>query len=136
MPQANTTMKNLLGIDYGRSKIGISLASGQLADPLQVIHYKEEKDLMVKLLALIEKYKIDEMVVGISEGVMANQSKEFGDKLLGKFGLPVHYGDETLSSQDAQALAIKAGKSRKTRAEMEDAYAATIMLQNYIDNRL
>lgn len=128
-------MKNLLGIDYGRSKVGVSVAASGLAEPLMVIRYKDRSKLMVHLIKIIEKYQIDELVIGISEGKMAAETKEFGDQLLGKFGLPVHFVDETLSSQDAQILALQAGKGRKDRAAMEDAYAATIILQQFIDNR-
>lgn len=127
--------KNLLGIDYGRRKVGVSLATSPIVEPLTVLHYKDRCDLMIDLLKIIEKHKIDEIVIGISEGDIATETKKFGDQLLSKFGLPVHYSDETLSSQDAQFLSIQAGKSRKKRKEMEDAYAATIMLQGWIDNR-
>lgn len=127
--------KNLLGIDYGRKKVGISIASSSLAEPLQVVRYKSISDLLLEILRIIEKYKIDEIVVGLSEGEMAAEAKEFGKSLNAKFGLPVEFSDETLTTSDAQSLSIKAGKSRKTRSEMEDAYAAALMLQGFIDNR-
>ncbi|KKR57298.1 MAG: hypothetical protein UT96_C0022G0009 [Candidatus Woesebacteria bacterium GW2011_GWC2_40_30] len=39
----------ILGIDYGRSKIGVAIADGPLAEPMQVIRYSNTKILMEKL---------------------------------------------------------------------------------------
>lgn len=126
-------MKKILGIDYGRRKVGLSLAEGQLSDPWLVIHYKERKNLLGELERIIEKEKIEKVVVGISEGEMAEEIKEFSKELEALIKINVELYDETLSSKDAQRLSIEAGISRKKRHEMEDAYAASIMLQNYLD---
>ena len=47
--------------------------------------------------------------------------------------VPVETFDETLSTQDAQRMSKEAGIKQKRRHLMEDAYAAAIMLQNFLD---
>jgi putative Holliday junction resolvase len=47
--------------------------------------------------------------------------------------IPVVTFDETLSTKEAQILSKEAGIGQKKRHQMEDAYAATIMLQNFLD---
>lgn len=124
---------NILGIDYGRSKIGLAIAGGSLADPLQVIRYTDTKTLVDKLIKVIEEESIEKVVFGVSEGEMAKESKNFSINLGKIIKIPVETFDETLSTQDAQRMSREAGIGPKRRHQMEDAYAAAIMLQNYLD---
>lgn len=116
-----------LGIDYGRSKIGLAVSDGKLAEPYQVIRYKDNNKMIAHIKRIIEKQKIEKIIVGISEGKMAEESKRFAEIF------QADTFDETLSSHDAQQMSIESHMGRKKRKEMEDAFAASIMLQNYID---
>ena len=118
-----------LGIDYGRRKIGLAVSDGKLAEPLKVIRYKDLIVSIEQIKNVIKREKIEKVVVGMSEGDMAEESKRFAKML----NAEMH--DETLTSIDAITLSIQGGVKRKKRREMEDAYAATIMLQNYLDSR-
>lgn len=117
-----------LGIDYGRSKIGLAMSDGKLAEPYQVIRYKDYDKMIAHINRIIEKQKIEKIVVGVSEGEMGEESKKFAEI----FKAETH--DETLSSHDAIEMSIASHMGRKKRKEMEDAFAASIMLQNYIDS--
>jgi putative Holliday junction resolvase len=117
----------ILGLDYGRRKIGVAISQGTLAEPLQVIRYKDKVKMIDHIKRIIEKQKVEKVVVGISEGEMGEESKEFARY----FNADTY--DETLSSHDAIEMSIQSGMGRKKRKEMEDAFAASIMLQNYID---
>ena len=125
----------ILGIDYGRRKIGIALGDGRLVEGLTVVRYEDEKKALEKIIKIIKKEKINEIVVGISEGQIGEESRKFGEKLGKKVNLPVHFQDETLTTRDAQALSITAGIKRKKRRALEDAYSAALILQNYLDLR-
>ncbi len=125
----------ILGIDYGKRKIGIALGDERLVEGLTVVRYEDEKKALEKIIKIIKKEKINEIVVGISEGQIGEESRKFGEKLGKKVNLPVHFQDETLTTQDAQALAIIAGIKRKKRRALEDAYSAALILQNYLDLR-
>ncbi|MCX6703949.1 MAG: Holliday junction resolvase RuvX [Candidatus Woesebacteria bacterium] len=129
-------MKKILGIDYGRSKIGFAIAEGSLAAPMGVVKYTDIKTLEEKLTKVIDDNNIEKIVVGISEGEMGKESKEFSLSLGKILAIPVETFDETLSTQDAQIRSREAGIGQKKRHEMEDAYAAAIMLQNYLDFKL
>ena len=116
-----------LGIDYGRSKIGIAVGVETFSEPLKVIHINSFEDAVQKIKKEIEIEKPDKIIVGISEGETGEVSKKFAEIIGAKTF------DETLTSKDAQTLSIQAGIRQKKRHEMEDAYAASIMLQNYLD---
>ncbi|SRR5258708_2186183 len=125
---------NTLGIDYGLKKVGIAIAISPLSDPYEVIRYLSTSELIKKIKQICEKERIEKIVVGVSEGQMAEKTKEFIKNLKKETNIPIHEFDETLSTQDAQRLSIESGMRRSKRKEMEDAIAAAVMLQNYLDN--
>ena len=125
----------ILGIDYGRKKMGFSIATGKLAEPYQVIRIQKEEEATAKIGEIVKEEGVDEIVVGISEGAMGEETRSFGKRLSGHFGIKVEFWDETLSTQDSQTLSIEAGLSRKKRRDLEDAFAAAVMLQSYLEGR-
>ncbi|MEK7526770.1 MAG: Holliday junction resolvase RuvX [Patescibacteria group bacterium] len=123
----------ILGIDYGTAKVGVAIAQSPLAEPLEVIRYKTQEELFTRLKNIIVSHNIEKVVVGESENASAVEAHEFGDKLHTETGLEIVYQDESLSSIEAQALSRQAGIKRSRRKKMEDAYAATLTLQSYLD---
>lgn len=121
-------MTKLLGIDYGEKKIGLAIADSLVAEPLKVVSSLDG------VVSEIRKNNIEKIVVGISEGESADKAKAFGRILQERVGMEVVFQDETLSTQEAQTLAMEAGIKRKKRKGMEDAFAAALILQNYLDN--
>jgi len=117
----------ILGIDYGRKKIGLAISEGVLAEPFKVIRYTDIKILGEKLKKIIKENKIEKIVVGISEGEMGEESKRFAEKI------HAETFDETLSTHTAQELSREGNMGRKKRKNLEDAYAAAVMLQSYLD---
>lgn len=113
----------ILGIDFGLRKIGLAIGINNFAEPWKVVNLAEFRKIL-------EEEKFDRLVVGISEGKMAEESRKFA-KEIGAITF-----DETLSTKDANRLSIEAGIGRKKRKNMEDAYAASIMLQNYLDSKI
>jgi putative Holliday junction resolvase len=125
------TMK-ILGVDYGRSKVGLAVGETEtgLAEPLAVWPSSKFKVQSAKLTKELGAGKI---VVGVPGGKMEEEIRRFGERLRKQTGLPVEYFDETLTSQEAQKLLLRIKKKRKFRREKEDAFAAAIMLESYLD---
>ena len=125
----------ILGIDYGRKKIGIAIGDtdSRLSEPYMVIRFSKQEEAIKKVEQVIQLEKVEKVVVGVSEGEMEKETREFGKMLQEKLNLPVVFHDETLSTHDAQELSIKAGIRRKKRKGMEDAYAASVILQNFLE---
>lgn len=121
----------LLGVDWGESKIGLALAESGLASPLATVATSEGVE---KIKKIAEEEKIEKVVVGISEKESAEKARAFGEVLAKVLKVSVDFSDETLTTQEALEKAAEAGIPRKKRKEMEDAYAATLMLQNYLDS--
>lgn len=130
---------NVLGIDYGEKKIGIAIGDTEsnFAEPLEVMRYKDEEKAIVRVIEILRISRVSKVIIGISEGKTAEKTRDFSLKLKRKLaneGIKVEEWDETLSTKMAQKLSRQAGMKRKKRKLMEDAFAATFMLQNYLEN--
>ena len=126
-----------LGIDYGKSKIGLAISEGQIASPLEVVAINSLVDALAKVENVIVKEGINRVVVGVPE---SGEAEKIARKFIHKLDIfykneiiEVIAVDETLSSHDAKELMKDLNLNRKKRRE-EDAYAAVIILQNFLDS--
>ena len=126
----------ILGIDYGRKKIGLSFSEGKIASPLGVIKFEDWKSFKERLIEIIAEEGVEKLVIGVSEGKMAEEIKKFGERLSSEISIPIEYFDETLSTHQAQELSRESGMKKNKRLALEDAYAASVMLQSYLDNNV
>lgn len=131
----------MLGIDYGKRKIGLAITDGILAEPYKVIRVGSQEEAIKKVGQVISSFaeaskdgQVGQVVIGISEGEMAKETREFGKKLKEKLNIQIAYQDETLTTQEAQEMSQKAGIRRIKRKALEDAYSATLILQSYLDS--
>ena len=124
--------KVFLSIDYGTKRIGLALAFGPLAEPLKIISTHEA---IPNIGSIIEEHVVTDLVVGESEGVMEQKSRQFANLLENAFHLPIHFQNETLSSVEVHEnlKIMKASKSKKR--QHIDNYAATAILQDFLDEQ-
>ncbi len=116
---------NLLGIDFGEKKIGLAMATGPLSEPIGIV-----KNLK-GIVKFCQEHGINKIVLGLSEGEMAKKQKKVAQRLKELTGLPVELQDETLTTKEAIMKMKQAGKKVKEREE--DAFAAALILQDYLD---
>lgn len=120
-----------LGIDYGKKKIGLALSDGQIASIFKIVEVSSLTDALVKTKKIIFDEKIDRVVIGIAEGESGKIAKVFSKNLSRE--ITVIETDETLSTKEAQSMMIQLNIPQKKRKK-EDAFAAAIILQNFLDS--
>lgn len=120
-----------LGVDYGLKKIGLAISEGQLASIYKIIEIASLNEAISKISQIVKDENIDLVVVGMPEGKTGRIVKNFVNKLKLK-NIEVEVFDETLSSVNALELMIDLNLSQKERRK-EDAYAAALILQNFLD---
>jgi len=122
-----------LGIDYGKSKMGLALSEGLTASPFKVLTIGGLEDALQKIRQVIEKEGIERVVVGLPE---SGEAREIAQKFIKGLGVyvEVEAADETLSSRRAREKMIQLGKNRKARSQ-EDAHSAALILQEYLDKQ-
>lgn len=123
-----------LGVDYGKSKVGLALSEGQLATPWKVIRANRLEVSLDQIQQIIRAESIDQVVVGLADSGQARKIAQTLIAGLKKQGIKTATVDEHLSTQQAKRELMSLGGSRKSRQKKEDSMAAAIILQNYLDS--
>jgi len=125
-----------LGFDFGSRSIGIAtggLASG-LASPLLAARVFRSGPDWQAIDAAVAEWQPDGFVVGLAfntrgeDTVMSRRARRFGGQLRKRYQRPVHYFDETLSTEAArQALRYSTTNGKPTKPCIDKAAAALIL---------
>lgn len=121
-----------LGLDFGLKNLGLAVATGPLAEPFAEKKYQLESQALQFIVRLCAEQKIDQIVLGLSEGKMAEIIKKFAAKLKSLTNLPLVFQDETLSTFEAKQKLLAAHASQSRRRQDHRA-AAALILQDYLD---
>jgi len=130
-----------LAIDYGTKRTGLAVCdqAETIASPLAVI--QEKKQLLKKITEVVEKEKIDAVILGLplnmdgSEGAQTKLVLKFGRQLQNCLKIPVLLQDERLSSFSAEEKLTSTGFTRGKRKKRIDAVAAAEILQSFLEQK-
>lgn len=131
---SNNSPITIIAFDFGVKKIGVAIGNTltNVARPLQILQ-SETRELRFKLVSdVLNQWQPDMAIVGLplttdgQEQYTTLQAKRFANQLRGRYGLRVEMVDERRSSLEAQEVL---GTN-----EPDDAMAATIVLQRYLDS--
>ena len=130
-----------MGLDFGMARIGIALSDDTkfLASPYLTYKRKSEQEDLNYFANLIKDKKVDEIVCGLpynmqgEEQEIAHRTREFMQKIQDLTNLKIEFVDERLSSSMAEEMLKETERDWKKRKEKLDAVAASIILQDYLD---
>ncbi len=130
-----------LAFDFGEVRIGV--AQGECltatAHPLTTITGSSNNDKFTRIAELVHEWQPEYLIVGLpfhrdgTEHELSRLSKKFGRRLHGRFGLPVYWVDERLSSVYAQELLKQAQLFGKKQKAVLDQVAAQAILQSFFE---
>lgn len=131
----------VLGFDFGTRRIGIAVGESLLktARPLATIDAEDNARRFAAIARLIAEWQPARLVVGLpvsldgAEHEMTARSRRFANQLAGRFGLPVEFADERLSSAAAESELRAHGRKPSLDKAAVDAEAAAIILQSWFD---
>ncbi|KFF08139.1 Holliday junction resolvase RuvX [Chryseobacterium luteum] len=137
-------MGQILAIDYGKARCGIAATDDMqiIASSLDTV---ETRFLMGFLKKYVTENKVEGVVVGLPTDLKGNVSEVETDilKFIEEFqkefsGITVHRLDERFTSKMASFFISQSGKSKKKRQEkgLIDKVSATIILQNFLEQRI
>ena len=124
-------MKKILAIDYGTKRIGLAVSRVNLAEPLKILINNE--NIFINITEVVEKEKIELILVGISENKMAEKTLEFIQKLKNYISIPLEFADETLSSSIIHQKLANSHMRLKKRQQPIDHYAAAEILEEWLE---
>ncbi len=131
----------LVGLDVGSKTIGLALSdlSWNIATPLKTLHRKSMTQDIKLLIAAIEEYDAQALVVGLpinldgTEGPQCQFVRNFVQALLEKHDIPICFWDERLSTQAVTRILLAADMTRSKRKKVVDKLAASYILQGALE---
>ncbi len=133
----------VMAIDYGAKAIGVAISDElQLTvRPLTTIRREKRKYAQVieQIGALITEHEIGTLVVGLplnmdgTRGPAVERVESFIEDLRQRLSVPIVTIDERLTSYEADRMMREIGMNERERRARSDEYAATIILQDYLD---
>ena len=131
----------VMAFDFGEKRIGVAVGDTEvsIAHPLTTIAAANRQRRFAAIAALIEEWRPAQLVVGLpshqngAEHELSRLARKFAAQLAGRFGLPVAFVDERLTSVAAESSLTAAGVAPRKRKLRVDQVAAQEILQDYFD---
>lgn len=110
--QKNQKISTVLGFDFGMKRIGVAVGQSitETATPLPLLPAQDGAPNWVDVKAVLEEWKPQLLLVGLpvhmdgTEQLLTKAAKRFGNRLNGRFNLPVEWVDERLTSYEAEQM--------------------------------
>lgn len=130
----------LLAIDLGAKRVGVAVSDELWVTvrPLDQIERRSWKDLLQRVLSLVQSYEARALVIGLplrldgSEGPAAIATHELANKFRLSLPVPVYLHDERLTTFAAKAGMKSEGRSERDMREQVDSEAAAVILRDFI----
>ena len=131
----------LMGIDWGKSRIGISVSNSSWSIVSPVSTLKNKSDIIEKITELKNQYNIKRFVIGlplsISEG---NIKKHWGgflffEKLKRNVKCPISWSDERFSTEESFEKLSEIELKHSFKRKKVDQVSAVIILERYITQK-
>jgi putative Holliday junction resolvase len=148
-------MTRWMALDVGEARIGVALSDpgGFLASPYTTLRVsRDELQTQVAIQRLVNETEAEALVIGLPislDGKIHAQGEHvqaFAERLRPHITIPITFWDERYSTVEAERLLAeqgegrgrrRRGKQRHSRSEYRysiDALAATVILQEYLDD--
>jgi len=135
-------LKRILGLDYGESRIGISLSDPLkiIATPYKVLKNRGIKKIIKDLNKIINDKSIEAIVVGLPIGfdgedtIQTKKVRKFRSEI-SKLNIRIYFEDERLSSVTAIKSMIMEKIKTGYNKNIIDKRSAAIILQQFLDKK-
>ena len=136
-------LRTFLGFDFGMKNIGVAVGQEltKTANPLTVIKAREGIPNWDQIKTLLEQWSPQLLDVGVpvnmdgSEQEMTAAARRFGNRLNGRFHIPVDWQDERLTTFEAlDQLGIRS-KMQSNKREDVDRISAQLILQSWLNQQ-
>lgn len=135
----------VMALDYGESGVGVAISDELqlIARPLTTIRREKQRyaQVLERIRELVVENEIVTLVVGLplnmdgSRGAAVERVESFVSDLRRSVSIPILTVDERLTSREADRILREMGVGLRERRERSDEYAASVILQDYIDEQ-
>jgi len=121
--------------------VALSDPGGILASPFVIIDNEDDRTAIEAIIDIVDRQQIKHIIVGLprsmdgSLGKQAEKVEAFTQKLRSHTEIPVEFRDERLTTVSAKRLMQAANTKKTKRKARDDAVAAALILQSYLDEK-
>lgn len=133
--------RTIFGFDFGMKNIGIAVGQEltATANPLTAIKARDGIPDWERIKKLLDEWQPDLLVVGLplnmdgTEQEMTAAARRFGNRLHGRFNIPVEWQDERLTTYEAlDHMGIRSKMNSRQRSDV-DRLSAQLILQSWLN---
>ena len=134
-----------MALDYGERGVGVAISDELqlIARPLTTIRREKKRYAQVieRIRELVHENEVATLVVGLplnmdgSRGAAVERVESFISDLRRGVSIPIVTVDERLTSREADRILREMGVGLRERRARSDEYAASVILQDYIDEQ-
>lgn len=137
------TGTRIMGLDVGDRWVGVALSDprGVLATPLTIVDRMAGSDGVRAIAEMVRDHEVGTVIVGLPRAMdgtirqQAEKVQEFVRRLSKELLVPIEFRDERLSTVSAGRLMREASTRRTKKRVRDDAAAAAVILQSYLDEK-
>ena len=128
---------NILALDVGSVRVGVAYAGDGLRMARRVTTLDVRESFWRELQSIIDEYQAGLLVIGMPRGLDGQETDQsrfvqrFAEECKEKFGLPIHFQDEALTS--VRAKEILGNQKHQVDKKEVDAIAASLILSDYLE---
>jgi putative holliday junction resolvase len=135
----------VMALDYGERSVGVAISDELQLTVRPLTTIRREKrgfaQLIERIRELVAENEIATLVIGLplnmdgSRGAAVDRVERFISDLRRSVSIPVVTVDERLTSREADRILREMGVGLRKRRARSDEYAASVILQDYIDEQ-
>ncbi|MCI0390471.1 MAG: Holliday junction resolvase RuvX [Acidobacteria bacterium] len=135
----------LMAIDYGERNVGVAISDELQLTVRPLATIRREKrgyaQVIERIRALVAENEVATLVVGLplnmdgTRGAAVERVESFISDLRRSLSIPIVPVDERLTSHEADQILREMGVGLRERRARSDEYAASVILQDYIDGQ-
>ncbi|QQS61559.1 MAG: Holliday junction resolvase RuvX [Candidatus Moraniibacteriota bacterium] len=134
----NFEKADFMGIDWGKSDIGIALADESTRISFAYTTLDNSLEIIKKIGEIIQEKEVKTVIIGIPSPINREEvfydAEKLGELLENNYGVVVHYQNEMFSTKIAQMQLIEKGVHQIQRYDDEEA--ARIILQDWLERKI
>jgi len=143
MPDPLASTRPLLAFDFGEARLGVAVGYEKtgMVHPLVTLRIKDDQPDWAEVEKLINEWQPVALIVGLplnmdgSDNPMTIKARKFGNRLNGRYNLPIHMVDERLTTRIASEALAETGLASRKYKTVIDQLAAQHILQTYLSQQ-
>lgn len=135
--------RTVIGFDFGKRYIGVAVGqeiTGS-ASPLGSVKANDGIPNWPELEKYLKEWLPQLIVVGLplnmdgTEQQLTLDAKKFGNRVSGRYGIPVEFQDERLTTADAKEQLFSRGGYKNLKKDNIDAESARLIIESYFEQQ-